>query len=264
MLELARRFAERDQPPPRRLVFIAFTAEERGIIGSNYYLEHPLFPLKETVAMINFDMIGDLREQGLLLGGVASGKEFASLVEKVSEGGQLKVTSPGVLGGSDHSGFYRKGIPVLFFFTGMNDFYHTPDDDFEKINLEGTVQTIDFAEGMLNEIANMPQRPEYVKGTQPQQGRGAMAYLGVVPDYAVGDGKGLRLTDVNPDSPAARGGLQTGDVVIKFGEIQVADIQGLAEGLRKYKAGQQVDIVVRRDDAEKTVGVTLGDPPGTP
>jgi S1-C subfamily serine protease len=172
----------------------------------------------------------------------------------------MKVKRPTTLGGSDHAGFYRRGIPVLFFFTGMTSIYHTPDDDFETINVEGAVHTIDFAERMLDKVLNMPERPEYVKTSRSRPGRGAMAYLGVVPDYAGGEDNGLLLTDVNVDSPAGKGGLKAGDVIIKIGDVDVVDIQDLATGLRKYKAGQKVDIVVRRDDGELTLKVTLGEP----
>ncbi|MHC4402122.1 MAG: M20/M25/M40 family metallo-hydrolase [Planctomycetota bacterium] len=264
VMELAKRFAQRGQKPARRMVFITFTAEERGLVGSNYYLEHPPFPLESTAFMLNFDMIGHLRDEGLLLGGVRTAKELASLVDKTGEGGDLKVKVMGSLGGSDHAGFYRKGIPVLFFFTGLTDTYHTPDDDFETINVEGAVEAVDFAERMLDAVVAMPERLVYTKTSQPARVGGAMAYLGVVPDYGAGDGNGLRLTDVNADSPASQGGLQAGDVIIKFGDIEVADIQDLADGLRKYKAGQKVEIVVRRDDDEKTCTVTLGEPRRAP
>jgi len=263
VLELARRFAEREKKPARRLVFIGFTAEERGIVGSSHYLEKPLFPLKDTVAMLNFDMIGHLKDDGLLLGGVTSAKEFDDLVDEVIESGDLKVKNSLILGGSDHLGFYRKGIPVLFFFTGMTDLYHTPDDDFETINVEGAVKTVDFAERVIDELLEMPDRPQFVKSAKTARpGGGAMAYLGVVPDYAGGDGKGLRLTDINGDSPAGKAGLQPGDVITQFGDIEVADIYDLANGLRKYKAGQNVEITVRRDDDVKTLSVTLGEPRG--
>jgi hypothetical protein len=265
VMELARRFAERGEKPARRLVFIAFTAEERGILGSNHYVAQPLFDLEKTVAMFNFDMIGNLRDEGLLLGGVRTGKEFAPLVEKISENGELKVRTSGPLGGSDHLGFYRKNIPVLFFFTGITKLYHTPDDDFETINVEGVVQTVDFAERLLDEVARLPQRPEFAKalgGGRPGRG-GARAHLGVVPDFG-GDQKGLRLADVHADSPAGRAGLKAGDVIVKFAEIDVADIQDLATGLQKYKPGQKVDVVVRRGDAETTLSVTLGEPRSAP
>ncbi len=259
VMELARRFSQRDKKPARRLVFIGFSAEERGIIGSNYYIEHPLIPLEETVAMINFDMIGHLQDKGLLLGGVRSAQGFAGLVEQANGKDTIKVNTSGPMGGSDHSGFYRKGIPVFAFFTGMTDLYHTPDDDFDTINVEGVVETINFAERLLDRVLAMPERPKFVKSKAKPQRGGAMAYLGIVPDYA-GTGDGLRVTDVNKDSPAAAAGMKTGDFIIKIGEIDVPDIQGLANGLRKYKAGQKVDFVVRRGKEEKTLKVTLGQP----
>jgi hypothetical protein len=262
VMELARRFAERERKPARRLVFIAFTGEERGFFGSNYYLDQPLFDLQNTVSMLNFDMIGNLREDGLLLGGVRTGKQFASLVERVGEGSELKVKITGQLGGSDHAGFYRKDIPVLFFFTGMTELYHTPDDDFETVNIAGTVRTIDFAERVLDELVGMPERPDFEKVSRAGRGRGrgAMAYLGVVPDYSGVNEDGLRLADVSADSPAGKGGLLAGDVIVKFADIDVAGFRDLANGLRRYKAGQAVDIVVRRDDSERTLSVTLGEP----
>jgi Zn-dependent M28 family amino/carboxypeptidase len=259
-MELARRFSQRATRPARRLVFIAFTAEERGIIGSNYYLEHPLFPLDSTVAMLNFDMIGHLREEGLLLGGVRTAREFSALLETVNESGQLTVKPTNSLGGSDHAGFYRNGIPVLFFFTGLTDVYHTPDDDYDTINVEGVAYVVDFAEQLVDAILNLPERPEYLSRQRPTRGRGAMAYLGVVPDYGGNSGDGLRLTDVAADSPAAQAGLEKNDVIVKIGDMQVTGIRDLADGLRKYKAGQTIDIVVIRDDDQRTFGTTLGEP----
>jgi hypothetical protein len=260
IMELARRFAQRPEKPARRLVFVAFTAEERGIIGSSYYLKHPPFPLEDTVAMLNFDMIGNLKKEGLLLGGVRTGREFGILVDKVIEVGGLKVKTSGPMGGSDHLAFHRKGIPVLFFFTGLTNLYHTPDDDFETLNIPGTVQTIDFAERLLDAMLRMPKRPQFVKTPRVGGPSGPMAYLGVVPDYGAA-ADGLRVTDVNADSPASKGGIKAGDVIIQFAEIQVQDIQGLATGLRKYKAGQQVQVVVQREDDTQTLTVTLGEPP---
>ncbi|MEL6106598.1 MAG: M20/M25/M40 family metallo-hydrolase [Planctomycetota bacterium] len=261
VIELARRFASRDQKPPRRMVFVGFTGEERGLLGSNYYIGNPLIPLEDTVAMANFDMIGNLREGGLQVGGVRTGKEFAGLVDKVVNEGSLKVNTSLPMGGSDHSGFYRKGIPVVFFHTGLTDLYHTPDDDFETINVDGVVQTIDFAERLLDEFVAMPERPEHVEGVgrRPRR-RGAMAYLGVVPDYSANE-EGLLLTEVNEDGPAAKGGLKAGDIITKFAETEVADIQGLSVGLRKHKPGEKIEIIVQRDDEEVTLEVTLGSPP---
>ena len=262
VMELARRFAMRDKKPARRMLFIGFTAEERGIIGSNRYLSQPVYPLEDTVAMINFDMIGQLGEKGLQVSGSNSGKEFAELVKKVNQGNDLKVNLSNSLGGSDHAGFYRKGIPVLSFFTGLTDLYHTPDDDYETINVPGAVKTIDLAERILAELAELPKRPEYVKIARSGPGRGAIFLLGVVTDYGAEGGQGLKITDVSADSPAAQGGLKSGDVITKIGDVEVEGIEGLATGLRKYKAGQTIKIVVQRGDAEETFDVTLGEPRG--
>jgi hypothetical protein len=261
VMELARRFAERKAKSKRRLVFIGFSAEERGIIGSNHYVSHPIFPLDKTVVMINFDMVGRLGNKGLNVGGVRSAAEFPALVEKANSNEDLKVNTSGPLGASDHAGFYHKEIPVLFFFTGMTNEYHTPEDDFETINVSGVVETVDYAERLLDGVIGLPKRPQYVKVQQPAQGRGAMSYLGVVPDYS-GVDDGLKITEVNADSPAFKGGLKAGDVITKIGDVPVVDIQGLAAGLRKYKPGNKVEIIVRRGDETTKVTVVLGKPPG--
>lgn len=261
IMEIARRFAERREKPARRLVFIGFSAEERGIIGSNYYLSNPLFPLDRTVAMFNFDMVGRLGEQGLSVGGVSSAKEFKALAEKANGDKLLKIKTSGQNGGSDHAGFYRKGIPVLFFFTGLTNEYHTPDDDFETINVDGVVQTIDYAENLLSEVIGLSERPTYVKAAQQTADRGAMPYLGIVPDYS-GNSEGLRVTDVSADSPAAEGGLKPNDVIVQLADTPVADIQGLAGALRKQKAGDKVTVIVQRGDEKLSLNVTLGKPQG--
>lgn len=259
IMELARRFALDSDKPRRRLVFIGFTAEERGLVGSNRYLKDPLFPLEDTVAMLNFDMIGNLGEKGLQLGGVQTGKQFQALVNQAIEADDLKVQMTQMLGGSDHSGFYAKGIPVLFCFTGLTKLYHTPEDDFETINVEGVVDTIDFAERLLQGIVEMPERPTYVKPTQRIPSRRAQAYLGIVPNYNEEE-KGLRVMKVNDGSPAAKAGVKADDVIIKIGDVAVLGIRELTAGLRKYKAGQTVPLVVRRGDSETTLDVVLGRP----
>lgn len=260
VMELARRFAQRDKKPARRLVFIAFTCEERGFVGSRYYINNPLFPLDKTVAMINFDMIGHLDNNGLLLGGTASAKEFPKLIEKASGDIDFNVKTSGVSGGSDHSVFYRKDIPILFFFTGITSIYHTPEDDFETINVEGAAQTIDFAERILDEIINLSQRPEFTKVAAPSRTFRAQAYLGILPDYSAGDG--ITVKEVTPGSPAFKGDMKAGDVIIKIGDVEAKNFMGMTQALRQYKAGQKVKVIVRRGDEERTLDITLGKPGG--
>ncbi|GIW78333.1 MAG: hypothetical protein KatS3mg105_0140 [Gemmatales bacterium] len=227
VMELARRFAQRKKKLPRRLVFIAFTGEERGLLGSRYYVDHPLFPLKDTIAMINFDMIGQLGKNGLQLGGVGSAKEFKALVDKLIEGGDLKVRTGGMMGGSDHLSFYTKKIPIFAFFTGMTKLYHTPKDKFETINVDGVVKVIDFAEKVAEALANLPDRPTYVKVPTRQPG-GAMSYLGIVPDYGAGS-DGLTVAAVNKGSPADQGGLKAGDIITKIGGHQRCRHSGVGD-----------------------------------
>lgn len=262
VVELARRFAARDQKPARRMVFMGFTAEERGLIGSNYYVNEPIFPLEDTVAMINFDMIGRLREDKVIINGARSGKEFPALLDQANKNEALQLDKGGMLMGGDHFGFYQKGIPAVHFFTGLTPDYHTPDDTFEKINVPGVVKTIDFCEQFLDAVVALPTRAEYVKVAPAQRGAGGgMAYLGVTPDYS-SSVNGLKVTGVNDDSPAAKGGLQAGDIITRIGKIPVADIQGLADGLRANKPGVTIEIDVMRGDKKQTLKVTLGKPQG--
>jgi hypothetical protein len=260
VLELARRYAARSEKPARRLVFVAFTGEERGLLGSNYYLQHPLFPLDQTVAMVNFDMIGHLGENGLTVGGVQSAPEFATMINQASESGAFEVATPSNAGGSDHSGFYRNNIPFMFFHTGITDIYHTPDDDFETIDVKGAVAAIDFAERVVDQLLSMPERPTFTKIQRTPRVRRATAYLGIVPAYGEDLEKGVKCTQVNPGSPAAKGDMQPDDLILKIGEVDVPDMSGLTAALRQYKAGDKVQIVVRRGDATKTLDVTLGSP----
>jgi len=262
VVELARRFAGREKKPARRMVFMGFTAEERGLFGSNHYVNNPVFPLEDSVAMINFDMIGRLRNNKLIINGARSGNEFSTLLDRANKNEAFQLDKGGTMMGGDHYGFYQKGIPAVHFFTGLTDDYHTPDDTFERINVAGVVKTIDFCEQFLDAVVELPTRAEYVKVTPARRGGGgSMAYLGVTPDYSSSE-NGLKVTGVNDDSPAAEGGLQAGDIITRIGKIPVTDIQGLADGLRINKPGVTVEIDVMRGETKKTLKVKLGKPTG--
>jgi hypothetical protein len=262
VMELARRFASQAEKPPRRMVFIAFSGEERGLIGSRHYVNQPLFPLTETVAMLNFDMVGNLRNDELQVQGVGSGQGLETIAEVASNKVPLTIqTSQGVMGASDHFSFYQSQVPVTFFFTGLTDIYHTPDDTFESLNVTGVEQVVDYVEAYASGLASMPERPKYMEISASTRGRSRMAYLGVVPDYVAAT-EGLQIQDVKMGSPADAGGLKSGDRIVRIGEVQVNDIEGLAEGLRRYKAGETVEIGVKRGDLEVTMLVTLAEPGG--
>ncbi len=260
IVELARRFAHRQRKPARRLVFIAFSGEEKGLLGSNHYLEQPLFPLSDTVAMFNYDMIGRLRNDELTINGVRTAVEFPELVERANsdEGLKLKKVDRVVRSG-DHFGFYQHGVPAFHFFTGFTDEYHTPEDDFETLNMVGVLRTIDYTERLLDEVLALPKRPELVKPSRPKSAAGGVAYLGIVPDYSA-SAKGLRVSEIAPNSPAAKADLKTGDVIIQFGQSTISDIKSLQTGLRSHRPGDMVKIVVRRGEKDVTCNVTLGRP----
>ena len=256
VMELARRLSATKLK--RRVVFIGFTAEERGILGSNHYLANPAIPLEDTVAMINFDMIGMYGKQGITLGGANTAKEFPDVLARASEGADFNVKQSQSVGGSDHAGFYNKGSPIMFFHTGLTDLYHTPDDDFETIDVEGAATTIDLAERVIREIAELPERPTYTKVT-PRQRRG-MVYLGVTLDFENSE-NGVGIQEVAPNSPAAKAGVKSGDVIIKIGDNDVKSVQDLPGILRQRKPGDEVDVIVKRDGKDVTLKVKLTGPP---
>lgn len=260
LLELARRFAESGEKPARRLVFIAFCGEERGLLGSNYYVAHPLYPLEETVAMVNFDMVGRLRENKLSVYGTGTASEFGPLLDRLPNPSEIVLDRiEGVMPNSDHYGFHLKKIPSIHFFTGLSDEYHTPEDDVELINFDGMSRVVGLSEAFLRGIESADARPTRQEAPTIKMTSGTMSYLGVVPDYS-GGVEGLRLTGINPGSPAEKAGLLPGDVVVQMGEVEVKSIEGLADALVRYKAGEKVKTTVEREGKRVDVDVTLGDP----
>lgn len=260
LLELARRFAGRQQPPARRMLFIAFSAEERGLIGSNYYVNNPLYPLEDTVAMVNFDMIGTLRDNSLGVHGIGSGKQFDSIVDEAAKKTDLEIQkNVGVMAASDHFPFYQKKIPVIFFFTGLTETYHTPDDDVERLNFEGMVKIVDYAEVFLQLLVEHPERIAYQQAPTGSRGGRGMAYLGITPDYN-SQVEGVRVAGVRADSPAEKAGVRAGDVIVRIEDKPVSDLTGLAEALRQFRPGQTVTVVVHRDDQEHALMVKLASP----
>jgi Zn-dependent M28 family amino/carboxypeptidase len=241
-------------------VFIAFSGEEKGLLGSAHYLKNPLFPLSETVAMFNYDMIGRLRNGELTINGVRSAVEFPQLVDRANGDETLKLKKVDrVVRSGDHFGFYQNGVPSFHFFTGLTDEYHTPDDDFETLNMSGVLQTVDYTERLLDQVLALPQRPEFIKPTSQGPAKGGMAYLGVTPDYSA-EARGLRISEIAENSPAAKAGLKAGDVIVQFHESKVSDVPSLIGGLRKHKPGDMVKVVVRRGEEDVSCDVTLGRP----
>lgn len=260
LIELARRFGSRKEKLPRRLVFIAFTAEEEGLIGSARYTKEPLYPLEKTVAMLNMDMVGRLKDEKLTIFGTGTSPVWESMVQKLSkEGGfQLKMTPEG-FGPSDHSSFYAKQIPVLHFFTGNHSDYHRPGDDWEKINVPGMQRVADMMEKIVIDVAKNPERPKYVavKGTaNVMRNGGDRPYFGSIPDFGT-DAPGYVLSGVAPGGPAEKAGLKGGDRIVQFGMQKVENLDDFDAALRRFGPGDTVEVTVMRNAERVTVKVTL-------
>ena len=261
VLELARRIAS-GPAPEHRMVFICFSGEERGLLGSNYYVKHPVVPLDDTIAMINFDMIGNLKNNLVEVNGVGTAEEFRNIAIKADAATPINITIiDSAFAGSDHLPFYQKQIPVMFCFTGMTSIYHTPDDDFETLNIEGAVSVIDYSEQLLRGIDSLKERPTFVS-TQPRNRRAASRapFFGIQADLAASGADGIVIRSVREASPAETAGLQTGDAITRIDETAVEGYQSLIEILIASRPGDTLTVHYRRGDEEKEAQVTLGEP----
>ncbi len=260
LVEVARRLVAAG-PLPRTVLFIAFSGEERGLLGSAHYTENPVLPLADTVAMINFDMVGRLAGNKVIIHGTGTGAGFDRLVDRlVATHGFDVAKEPGGFGPSDHASFYAKKIPVLHVFTGSHSDYHRPTDTADRINYDGLVRLAGLVTDMVQEIAEAPERPAYVEVASPQFARGGdRPYFGSIPDFGK-PGRGYAISGVAKDSPAARGGLLGGDRIVRVGTSAITNLEDFDSALRKYKGGDAVAVVVVRDGAEVTLEVTLAPP----
>jgi hypothetical protein len=263
LVEVARRLAARAEKLPRRVVFLAFTGEERGLIGSARYCREPLVPLDKTIAMLNMDMVGRLTDDKLVIQGVDTATEFAPLVDELADRYGFKVTrQSGGFGPSDHSSFYPHKVPVMHFFTGTHNDYHRPSDDYDKINLPGMRRVAEMVTDAVVALAEPAERPHYLAAkAKPRGGSsgGDRPYFGSIPDFA-SDEPGYHLGGVSSDSPADKGGLKKGDAIVKLGDYKIGNLEDFDGALRKFKSGDKVPVVVKRDGKEVTLQVVL-DPP---
>ena len=271
MLELARVMTANRGQFKRSVMFIAFSGEELGLLGSAAYTRNPLAPLASTVAMLNMDMIGRLRNHSLFIGGMGTSPVWKPLIEKLNAETSVKSTSvenssgsrfqlsygQDGFGPSDHQSFYVKDIPVLFFFTNTHDDYHKPSDTADKINAEGIRQVAEFVREIATSVANDPARLAFTKvksESKPTSG-GFRVYLGTIPNYA-DQSDGMKLDGVRPGSPAERAGLKAGDLVTRLGKTPVKNVYDYTYALGELRAGEEVEIMIRRDGRDMTLKIT--------
>jgi aminopeptidase YwaD len=293
LLELARLLKSQRPRPKRTVIFIAFGGEEEGLLGSNYYVNHPVTPLSNTVAMINMDMIGRLKDRKLIIGGAGTAREWKQLVASANTSQGTQVTAnpgdavPGGMpvvvssngrpivtvdsskvfdltlqedgyGPSDHSSFYAKQIPVLFFWTGTHSDYHKPSDTFDKINYNGEARILSLVARIVRDLDGADKRITYtVAKSDSMAGRstGFRVYLGTIPNYSDSN-NGLLLDGVREDSPAAKAGLKAGDRIVKIGSRDVKNVYDYTYALGELKAGQEYVIEVMRGDERLTLKIT--------
>ena len=260
VMELARLFAR--QPARRSIIFANFSGEELGLLGSQYFVENPPVPLESVDAMLNFDMVGRMRDNKLIVYGVATATELSAIVDSANVAPRLAVTALGDgYGPSDQSSFYAEGIPVLHFFTDLHEDYHKASDVASKVDVADEARVVNFAERIARSIADRPARLTYVRTAPPPQmaqGDGNGAYFGSVPDMSAADVVGVRLMGVTPGSPADKAGVRKGDIVVEFGGMAVRDLYQYTDALRAHKPGDIVKVVVERAGKRVTLDARLG------
>lgn len=245
VLEVAARLAGR--PPARTVIFACFSGEETGLHGSRHYVHHPVVPIEKTVAMVNLDMVGRLRDR-LIVFGADSGDRFR---EYLADSAVPLAFNQDPVGPSDHTSFYLKGVPAVHLFTGAHGDYHKPTDTPDRVNYEGLARVADLVERLVRRIADAPERmafrkvgaPEAAAGPAPS---GAVPYFGSVPDYGF-EGKGVRLSGVSPGSPAEKAGLREGDVIVALDGREVADVRAYSALLFSRRPGQVLEVEFERD-----------------
>jgi Peptidase family M28/PDZ domain/PA domain len=263
LIEVAQRLIAAPARPRRRIVFIAFTGEERGLHGSAHYTREPRFPLENTIAMFNLDMVGRLTDDKLAVYGTGTATEFDPLVERLCREQAFQISKhPGGYGPSDHASFYAKKIPVLHLFTGNHGDYHRPSDDAEKLNISGMRRVADLLVELVRATDQMDTRPSYVEIRSVEQladsPSGDRPSFGSMPAYPNPAPDGVLLEAVMAGSPADRAGIRGGDVLQRLGDSKITVLEDFESALRKYKPGDKVQIVVRRGQEKIEAEVTLG------
>ena len=259
LLELAEKIGSEPDNFKRSIIFMAFSGEELGLLGSIHIVNNSPVSIENIAAMLNMDMIGRMNEDTVLnLIGVGTSTNFKSLLEEKNKYGfKLSFTDDG-FGGSDHQSFTNKNIPVLFFFTGTHEDYHKPSDDADKINSEAQEKIVKYVYDITEELSNSEERPDYVqvKREAPRGGYGGKVYVGTVPEFGY-EGKGFKLSGVSDGGPAQLAGLQGGDIMIKFGKKDLENIYDFMYAMSEYAPGDEVDVVVLREGEEKTFTLKL-------
>ena len=263
LVELAEALGATDRAT--NVYFVAFTGEESGLLGSHWFVEHPPVPRDSIEAMLNFDMVGRLRDGRLTVLGTGTAKDLVTVLRRAQVGLPLDLhTSADGYGPSDQMAFYARKIPVLHFFTGAHEDYHRPSDTADKVNAEGAAVVTTLAYRVARDLVNAPAAYPYMAVKSDQAGdsggdgrRGYGPYFGSIPAFGAEGVKGVKLSGARPGSPAHKAGIVKDDVIVKFGEHDVTTLKDYAFALRQHSPGDTVEVVLMRDGKEVKVRATL-------
>ncbi|MCA9126082.1 MAG: M28 family peptidase [Planctomycetales bacterium] len=263
MLEIARRMSADESNSRRSLIFIAFTGEEKGLLGSKHYVRNPRWPLENTVAMLNLDMVGRLRDDSLTVYGTGTAENFRSMLREANASIGFEISEqPEGFGPSDHSSFYGESVPVLHFFTGLHNEYHRPNDDVELVNFEGLSRIVTLVTDLTARIATDVARPKFLKveGVARINGRGnrrprRRAVMGV---ELAQEERGVSVVSLTLGAAADQAGIKLGDVIFKVEDSDILDIVSLQSMLASKRPGDSVRVTVRRENEILEFDVLLG------
>jgi len=227
-------------------LFIAFSGEEMGLLGSNYFVKNPTIDLKKVNYMINMDMVGRLNEEkAVSISGVGSSPSFSQTLHAVNDFGLKIIENQSGVGPSDHTSFYLSDIPVLHFFTGQHEDYHKPSDDAHLINYVGMETLSNYILAVVEDLDSFGKLAFRATKNESEETPRFKVGLGIVPDYLF-DGEGMRIDGVSEGKPAQKAGLQKGDIVKKLDTTSITDMMSYMKALSAFEAGQKTKVIIDR------------------
>lgn len=262
VLELAQKLSSKHKKIKRSIVFVAFAAEEMGLIGSQKFVDSKIIPMDSVVAMINIDMIGRMKENQLNVYGTKTSTESETILKGLDADSSIKLTFyPEGYGPSDYSSFYNKNIPVFGFMTELHLDYHTPFDDVDKINLKGEEMATKYIYSLVTNLSNRPKRLIFQesgpKSRPMRSGRGFKVRLGIIPDVSGATNNGLKAIGVTENNPAYRAGMKSGDIITAINGKPVKNIQDYMFRLSELKPGMTVSVEILRGEQKMVLVVQL-------
>ena len=252
MIEIAK-MIRKSKLKKTNYLFIAFSGEELGLFGSKYYVEHPTVSLNSVSYMVNMDMVGRMNDSSktVTVGGYGTSPSWGNIIKTDAKNSPfvIRIDSSGT-GPSDHTSFYRKDIPVLFFFTGLHSDYHKPTDDAPKINYTGELAIVKYIYNVVSSTNELPKLA-FTKTREQQTGTSTRftVSMGIMPDYTF-SGTGVRVDGISEGKAAQRAGLKAGDIVLQLGEHKISSLEGYMQALGKFKKGDGTKVKVKRGNEE--------------